>query len=107
MPKSFNCSTSSPLPTLCVVHASTGPSLSKAYLPNGNLNRPKPTVTCATSTPTGRTTMQQFYSQKRTSAANSPWDATTKMRSTETLNKEMSNSRKKNSLRLGSEELIV
>ena len=107
VPKSLYCSKSPPSPSLYVVHASTGPSLSTAYLPNGNVNRSKPTVTCATSTPTGRTTMQQFYSQKRTSAANSPLGATIKMRSPETLNKKMSNSRNKNSLRLGSEELIV
>ena len=106
VPKPFYCSKSPPSPNLYIVQASTGPSLSTAYLPNGNAIASRSTVSSSTSTPIGGSTLQKYYCQKRKSASKYSCGATTIRSSTETLNTAKSN-RKEKGLHIGSEELIA
>ena len=108
VPKPVYCSKSPPTPNLYVVHASTGPSLSTAYLPNGDANASKSTVTCATSTPISGSAVQNYYCQKRKTNSNCILGATSIRNSdVEASNTKKSSSRKGKVLHLGSEELIV
>ena len=106
VPKPFYCSKPPPSPNLYIVQATTGPSLSTAYLPNGNAIASRSTVSSSTSTPIGGSTSQKYYCQKTKSASKYSSGATTIRSSTETLNTTKSN-RKEKGLHVGSEELIV
>ena len=108
VPKQFYCSKPPPSPNLYIVHASTGPSLSTPYLPNGNAITTRSTVSSSTSTPTGSSTHQKTYCQNRKSASSKVFSGATAIRnSADTLNNAKSSSKKGKGLHLGSEELIV
>ena len=108
VPKPFYCSKPPPSPNLYIVHASTGPSLSTPYLPNGNAIASRSTVSSSTSTPTGGSTHQKSYCQNRKSASSKCFSGATAIRSSaDTLDNAKSSSKKGKGLHLGSEELIV
>ena len=108
VPKPFYCSNPPPSPNLYIVQASTGPSLSRAYLPNGNAIASRSTVSSSTSTPSGGGSLQKYYCQDRKSASGKCFSGATTIRSSaDTLNAAKSSSKKGKGLHLGSEELIV
>ena len=108
VPKPFYCSKPPPSPNLYIVQASTGPSLSTAYLPNGNAIASRSTVSSSTSTPTGGNSLQKYYCQDRKSASSKCFSGATTIRSSaDTLSAAKSSSKKGKGLHLGSEELIV
>ena len=102
----LHCSKSPPSPNLYIVHASTGPSLASAYLPNGNAIKSRSTATSATSTPPGANCIQKTYCKKRDGVRNVSSGASMIRGSADILNSTKS-SRKSKGLHLGSEELIV
>ena len=108
VPKPFYCSKPPPSPNLYIVHASTGPSLSTPYLPNGNAMASRSTVSSSTSTPTGGGTLQKYYCQNRKSASNKCVSGSSAIRSSaDMLNTAKNSGKKGKGLHLGSEELIV
>ena len=108
VPKPFYCSKPPPSPNLYIVHASTGPSLSTPFLPNGNAISSKSTVSSSTSTPTGGNAIQKYYCQDRNNASNKYFSGSTSIRSSaDSLNAVKGSSKKGKGIHLGSEELIV